>query len=201
MLSKDHQHLYRTVLLVLALVVLLAAAACGSKASKQAASGGTASGNLKAAESAVTTATANMKLLMVAIDSTTTSDKPVFTYIFGSPDNGQMYSVSITNGKTMGAVDAGPAPLKESEWASVPKDGSWKIDSDEAYDKAIKKSGIKDTPAAFSMLLNTYSPESSKGNAKPMTWYVSFSTTGASDSASLFEVDAMTGDVTEVQQQ
>lgn len=184
--------------LVVALALALVLGVSGCK--KQAAEteeAPTASGYLPVAESAVETSAPDARLLLAqAAGDTRSPNSTVWTYVFGSPESGKMYSVSVSNGTAMGVLDAGMAPLQDSEWASVPETGSWTIDSDEAYAKAVEASGIEGEPTEFSMLLNTYTPKSSETGAKAMVWYVSLST--GTDTGDVIQVDAKSGEATKV---
>lgn len=182
-----------TILAFAAIALLFTLAACGDKGEEAKDS---ASANLAIAESALTTMAPDAQLLVVQADAAAEAGTTaVWTYLFGSPDSGKLYSVSIINGTSMGATEIGASPLTEGEWDAVPENGSWKIDSDEALEKALEVAGLETAPGNYSMLLNTYVPETPTAErpAKAMVWYVSL---GADDSGSakVITVDAKTGD-------
>lgn len=186
--------LVRTILALSTIALLFTLAACGEKAEE---TKDTASSNLSTAESALTTMAPDARLLVVGGDVTPASGTaPVWTYLFGAPDTGLMYSVSISNGNSMGATDLGTSPLTEDEWDAVPANGSWELDSDAALEKALAFAGLEEPPATYSMLLNSYIPEASVSErpTEAMVWYVSFGADDSGEAGRVVAVDATTGE-------
>lgn len=184
----------RTILALSTIALLFAVAACSGEAEEPI---DTASSNLSTAESALTTMAPDARLLVVGGDVTPASGTtPVWTYLFGAPDTGQMYSVSISNGNSMGATDIGVSPLAEDEWDAVPANGSWTLDSDEALEKALEFAGLEEAPSTYSMLLNSYVPEASVSErpAEAMVWYVSFGADESGEAGRVVAIDATTGE-------
>jgi hypothetical protein len=189
--------LARIVLVVLAIALLLAVTGCQRIGSDGEVETETARGSLSTARSALSTMAPDAQLLMIGTAEVTTPGSGVsWSYTFGSPKSGKLYTVLVTKNTLVHAVESGPAPLQQGEWPSVPGLDSWEIDSDEAYSRALKESGIRDEPAVYSMSMVTYVPESqrAKSPAKPLNWYVVF-TPQAADAVrtTTVKVDAKTG--------
>jgi hypothetical protein len=137
-------------------------------------------------------------LLLQMADATTPTSTPVWVYLFGSPKSDKTYVVYVDQGNAMPATEYGTAGLSADEWKKVPSEDTWKVDSDEAYDKALEASGAKGDPLAFFMGLQTYVPESIAATAtvKPYIWYVSFDPGRSGATTSTIEVNAKTGSTT-----
>jgi hypothetical protein len=156
--------------------------------------GSTALGGVAAAKSMLSTKSPDAKLLVVetaqAVEPTGT---PIWAYIFGSPSTDKIYVVYVTGGRSMGAQENGTAGLSAAEWAKVPGTADWKIDSDEAYTKAVAASGAKGSPAAFMMGFITYKAAADTSTIEPFVWNVQFDpgTSGATTKTLL--VNATTG--------
>ena len=186
------------VAIALAVVLLSMMTACGKKSSTTA-TGDTAQGGIPAARSALSTMAPDAKLLLVQLaEPVTTTSTPVWAYLFGSPANDKTFVVYVNKGSAMPATEYGTAGLSADEWKTVPSDDTWKIDSDAAYDKALKASGAKGDPAAYFMGLQTYVPESiaASSTVKPYVWYVSFDPGSSGATTSTIEVNAKTGATT-----
>lgn len=136
----------------------------------------TARGSLETARSQLSTTAPDAKLLVVqTAQSVTETATPVWAYLFGSPENDKTYVVYVANGEPMGASEYGTAGLSEEEWAQVPDIGDWKIDSDDAYQKALEAAGANVKPTQYVMGLQTFVPASTPATAgvDPFVWYVS----------------------------
>lgn len=194
----------RVIPLVFAIVALAFLTACGGAASEPepAEESSSALDNLAAAESAVTTLAADTKLLVVQAPSASTSGAdPLWVFLFGSPETGQMYSVSIVNGIVMNTAPAGAAPLESAEWASVPETAEWEVDSDEAYEAALDAAELEGTPTGYAMVLETYVPASAPAEpaVTAFVWYVTFTMPDADAESPVIAVDARTGEATVVE--
>lgn len=186
----------------LVLVVILAAsiAGCGDdkKQEPKEASGSTAKGSYELAKSKLSTTAPDAKLLVVQTASSVTSTgTPVWAYLFGSPKSDTIYIVYVNEGKAMPAQQYGSAGLSADEWKQVPAGiGEWKIDSDEAYRKALEASGAEGEPAQWVMGLVTYIPKSSTAdNVEAFKWNVNFDPGTSGATTGTIEVDAKTGEV------
>ena len=181
---------------VLAVVLLSMLTGCGNKSEKSTPTGDTAQAYIPVARSALSTMAPDAKLLLVQMaDATTPTSTPVWVYLFGSPKSDKTYVVYVDQGNAMPATEYGTAGLSADEWKKVPSEDTWKVDSDEAYDKALEASGAKGDPLAFFMGLQTYVPESIAATAtvKPYIWYVSFDPGKSGATTSTIEVNAKTG--------
>ena len=184
-------------LMALGLLFVLVLSGCGGGGnSNSAASVGSAKSGLSAAESALSTLAPDAKLLVIQTATTVSgAEQPIWAYVFGSPKTGKVYTVLLTEDKVMHANESGEAKLSADEWAAIPGADSIKIDSQEAYDKALAESGIEGTPSSYTMLVETHVPKSAEGsNTKALTWYVSFEASGGQMS-DIYRVDAKTGEV------
>ena len=181
--------------MLLALVVLPVMAGCSGIGSSKA--GGTAKQSLSVAESAVSTMAPEAKLLYVeTAGNVLPNSMPTWTYIFGSPKTNKSYTTIVQGNTVTTTHETGDVTIDSDEWSSVPNLGDAKIDSDEAYDKALKASGVDLAPSGYSMLLVPYVTRSAGETVttEPMKWYVTiqFDNDGKPMSV-LSEVDAETG--------
>lgn len=178
------------------MALFISVSGCGSKEATPKTSG-SAKGAITIARSALSTMAPDAKLLLVqTATATKPSAAPVWAYLFGSPETDKTYVVYVENGKAMPASEYGTAGLEASEWSSVPGIDAWKIDSDEAYTKALAASGAKGDPEAYDMGLLTYVPPSANTSttSEAFMWYVQFvpGTSGATDGT--VQVNAKTGE-------
>jgi hypothetical protein len=196
--SRFSRMLYLALSLVLALALVTVLAGCGKKAADTPATGPTAKGSLSAAESALSTMAPDAKLLLVqTAESVTPTATPVWGYLFGSPGSSKTYSVYVRDGEVLQASEYGQVQLDKTEWAAVPGIDDWKIDSDEAYDKALKASGAAAESASYYMGFVTYMPKSeSTSTVKPFIWNVMFDPATSGVTSGTVEVNATTGATT-----
>ncbi len=180
---------------VIAMALLLLVAGCGSKSSGTTVeSGPTALGGLAAAESSLSTMAPDAKLLFVqTAQAVTPTDTPVWAYLFGSPSTDKTFAVYVRSGQLMGAQEYGAAGLSADEWKKVPETDPWKVDSDEAYTKALAVSGAKGDPAAYVMGLLAYKAAEDTTTVKPFVWQVNFDPGTSGATTSTIGVDANTG--------
>lgn len=200
-MTETRRGLWRALVLVcVSALVLATSVSCASKSGSgsagKSAAGRPALAELPTADAAVKAKYPDAKLLVVQNGSTATATKDamwVFTY--GSPTTGGMYSVSVAQGKVVAfSEDDGVAPLHPDEWASIPDTKTWEVDSDKAYDKALKASGVKGTPASFSMLMETYVPKATTDEqVKAFMWYVAFQSADSKEAPQVITVDAKSG--------
>ncbi len=183
---------------VIAIALILSTAGCGNKSSgTKIASGPTALGGLAAAESALSTTAPDAKLLVVqTAQGVTPTGTPVWGYLFGSPSSDKTYVVYVTNGESMGSQEYGQAGLSADDWKKVPTTESWKVDSDEAYTKALAVSGAKGDPAAYMMGIMTFKSAEDTSAVKPLVWQVGFDPGTSGATTSTIEVDANSGKAT-----
>jgi hypothetical protein len=190
------------VLLVLVLVLTLATAAgCGNKKSTSGTTapkpqGKTAKQALPAAESALSTSAPDAKLLLVqTAQAVTPTSTPVWAYLFGSPKSEKLYVVRVTNGAAMPPQEYGSAKqLGTFDWTKVPNLDQWKIDSNEAYDRAYKASGAKTPPPQYVMGMLTYVPKTEQtSTAQPFVWAVQFDPGSSGATPNIVDVNATTG--------
>ena len=178
--------------------MLATAAGCGKKSTTSSGStelaGDSALKALPTAESALTTAAPDGKLLLMqTAGATTATSTPVWAYLFGSPKTNKLFVVRVDKGKAEGPSPYGTAQKGQIEWAKVPSTDQIKIDSNEAYAKAVAQSGVKGKPA-YLMGLVTYVPSSQETQtAEPMVWNVQFDP--SSGFTGIVRVDAVTGKV------
>lgn len=153
---------------------------------------------LGTAESALTTAAPDGKLLLVqTAGATTTTSTPVWAYLFGSPKTNKLFVVRVDKGKAEGPSAYGTAKKGEIEWDKVPASSEIKIDSSEAFAKAFTASKVKGTPD-YVMGVVTYVPSSqSTSTAEPMVWNVQFDP--AAGFSGIVRVNAKTGQTTTTQ--
>ncbi len=190
------------VLLVLVLVLTLATAAgCGNKKSTSGTTapkpqGQTAKQALPAAESALSTSAPDAKLLLVqTAQAVTPTSTPVWAYLFGSPKSEKLYVVRVTKGAAMPPQEYGSAKqLGTFDWTKVPNLDQWKIDSNEAYDRAYKASGAKTPPPQYVMGMLTYVPKTEQtSTAQPFVWAVQFDPGTSGATPNIVDVNATTG--------
>lgn len=189
----------KVVLLTAFALGLAALTACGGgKPATPVAQGQTAKAALPVAQSAMTTIAPDAKLLLVqTAEAVTPTATPVWAYLFGSPATDKAYVVYVDKGKATPASQYGNAGLTKAEWAVVPGIDAWKIDSDQAYTKALAASGAKGAPAAYGMAFVTYVPKSAgKTTIKAFVWNVSFEPGTSGAATGTIGVDAKTGAVT-----
>jgi len=182
---------------IIAVALLLPLVACADEKADVTGDSGTALSNLAAAALAP-----DVKLLVVQTGGMAqVGSDPVWVFIFGSPETGTMYTVSIAGGNVMDASEAGEAPLEDDEWDAVPDTAAWDIDSHEAYESALAVSGASGDPAGYSMLLETHVPRSSSAEpvVRPFVWYVAFDPGNSGATAGVIEVDARTGKASPVE--
>lgn len=177
------------------LVVMAATvAACAPKTATTTKSGPTALDNLPAARSSLSTLAPDAKLLLVqTAQAVTPTATPIWAFLFGSPSNDKTYLVYATQGRAMGAQAFGTAGLSKDEWSKVPGTDSWKVDSDQAYSKALAVSGAKGPPKAYGMGLITYKPKASTSTIEPFVWSVQFDPGTSGATTSPITVNANTG--------
>jgi len=188
--------------LALALALTLVVAGCNSKTpettpAQTPTSKYTAKSGLDAATSAMATTAPDAKLLVVQTPSAVTpTSTAVWSYLFGNPKDDKTYMVYVAQGKAEPASEYGEAGLDEDEWAKVPNTDAWKIDSPEAYEKALKATGAK-TTAGYSLGFLTYVPASeTESTTRAFVWYVSFDPATSGVASGTAEVDATSGETT-----
>lgn len=177
--------------------MLLVMSGCREKPAPQGetATEGTARSELTVAQSALSTAAPDAKLLVVqTAEPVTATATPSWAYLFGSPSTDKTYIVYVSEGQVLGAQEYGTAGLPKGEWQSVPETGAWSVDSDAAYRKARETSDLED-PDAYEMGMLTYVPRSEAATAttKTLTWYV---TLRSGTGTATVLVDAKTGAAT-----
>lgn len=182
------------VVLVLAVVAGILVAGKGGTGSRDANS---ALGNLEVAQSALATAAPDARLLVVQMmESVPTTGTPYWAYLFGSPSTDIGYVVYASAGEIMTWSEYGALGLTEDEWASVPDAKAWKVDSNQAYEKALKASGATGTPLGYFMGFVTYKSTEDTSTIQPFQWniWLDPGTSGATEN--LIIVDAKTGKTT-----
>lgn len=187
--------------MVLVVAVALALSGCGGDTAKapEKPAGKTAKSLYETAKSQLSTTAPDAKLLVVqTAQAVSATGTPVWAYLFGSPETDTIYIVYMNEDNPMPASEYGKAGLSADEWKAVPDIGDWKIDSDEAYEKALAESGAKGAPAQWVMGMVTYVPESSGTDAvKPFVWNVNFDPGESGATTKTIEVDAATGKVSQ----
>lgn len=193
----------KKVVLVLAVVALVAAVAAGvvilggHSASTTASDSSTAMGSYDVAQSALTTAAPDAKLLVVQmLQSVNATGTPYWAYLFGSPSTDMGYLVYATAGSVMTWSEYGSLGLSAAEWAKVPDVKGVKIDSDEAYSKALAVSGATGTPNGYFMGLMTYKSAEDTSTVDPFQWNVWFEPGSSGATSNLILVDAKSGKAT-----
>ena len=188
------------IVLAVALVVSFSAVlvGCGSPASKTAPSSTTAKGALIVAQSTLATTAPDSKLLVVQTGSVVTSAAaPVWQYLFGSPKTNTVYAVTVQSGAAT-TTPYGSAGLTAADWKAVPGIDKWKIDSNEALQKALAAYPNATAATAYLMGFVTYTPpKATKSTTKAMVWDVTFDpATLGKETTSTVHVNATTGAVT-----
>lgn len=183
------------VVAVALVTVAVFAGGCSKKADvTPAPAGSSAIGSIEAARAALSTTAPDAKLLFVqTAQAATATGTPVWAYLFGSPKSGSMYVVYTLSGKVMGQQEYGASGLTDAEWAKVPGTDAWKIDSADAYKKALAKSGAKGDPNAYMMALMVYKPTTDTSTVEPFVWRVQFDPGKSGATTQTILVDAKTG--------
>ena len=179
-----------------AVALLLLVSGCGGKSSGTTTgeTGPTALGSLSAARSSLSTMAPDAKLLIVQMaQGATPTDTPVWAYLFGSPSSDKIFAVYTTGGKVMQAQEAGTGGLSADQWKDVPGTEYWKVDSDEAYKKAVAVSGASGDPAGYYMGMLLYKSPEDTSTVKPFVWQVFLEPGKSGATTSTIEVDAKTG--------
>ncbi len=181
--------------LALALALSVALVGCNKTAEKAEPSGPTAMDSIGVAKSSLSTSAPDAKLLLVqTANVVTATSTPVWQYLFGSPKDGSIVAVTVENGKVTATQPYGSAGMDESEWKLIPDSAEWKIDSDEAFDAALKtdKKATDKTPWAMGFV--TYVPKSAASSTTidPFVWSVALDPQGATPST--IDVNAKTGE-------
>jgi hypothetical protein len=181
----------------LALALMLAVAGCGSNAANSASTNASARESLPVAVSALSTMAPDAKLLVVQTSGAATpTSTPTWSFLFGSPKTDKTFLVEVKAGKVVSASEYGSAGLTAPDWAAVPSTDAWKIDSTDAYKKAVAAKGAKSGESAYSMGFLTYLPSTeTSSDTKPFVWYVSFDPSTSGASTSTVQVDAKSGTV------
>lgn len=181
------------ILLALTLVGLMTG--CNKKATTV--NGTTAKSNVDVAKSALSTTAPDAKLLLVqTANVVTATSTPVWQYLFGSPKDGSIFAVTVTNGKVTATQPYGSAGMGADEWKAVPSADEWKIDSDAAYQKALAVDKKNTTALPYAMGFVTYVPKSAQASSSidPFMWSVAFDPQGTLGTPSAINVNAKTGD-------
>jgi hypothetical protein len=97
----------------------------------------------------------------------------VWDYIVGSPKTDLLYEVMIQDGKGQ-FQEYTKAQLTAAEWAAVPAESAWKLDSDAAYAKAIAVYPQGKTAAYYPSLLTYVPPSAPAGDYNAMKWVFNF---------------------------
>jgi hypothetical protein len=118
---------------------------------------------------------------------------PIWEFLYGNPKTDVLYAIIVDNGKAQ-KQEYGKGGLSASEWAAVPNLSNWKVDSDAAYNAALKvyPNGTK---AQYIPGFVTYIPKRAGNTAtKPMTWVFVFDERSKGNAAtSTVNVDMATG--------
>ena len=193
-MTDDRRFRLKVVALIVALALAAMLAGCGSKDEPEEAEGPTALGGLSFARSALSTAAPDAKLLVLqtaqAVEPTGT---PVWAYLFGSPESDKTFVVYVSEGKLMGMQEYGTAGLNEDQWSEVQDTDAVKVDSDEAYDKALEASGATGDPRGYMMGFVTFTPPGDTTGLKPLVWSIQFDPGESGATTSTISVDAKTG--------
>jgi nitrous oxide reductase accessory protein NosL len=182
--------------LIVALTVAVLAGCGGSKATQPSApTGVTAKTALATAMSAVATQAPDGKVLVVqTVQPVTAAAPPTWEFLIGSPKTSVIYAVRVQDGRAQ-AQKYATANLTPAEWAAVPSNDMWKIDSDAALAKALAVYPNGKTVAYLPGLV-TYVPKSAgSSNARPMKWIIMFDPASKGSAAtSTVDVNATTGE-------
>ena len=194
--NRSHTTLAWALGLVMVAVFSLAFISGCSSPDDSAASGTTTVlGSLPVARSALSTTAPDAKLLLVqTATSATPTSSPVWAYLFGSPSTDVIYLVYAADGSVMSTQEYGTAGLTAEQWAEVPEDIAWAIDSDEAYTNALEVSGAEGDPAAYMMGIMSYKPADDTSTVEPNVWNVWYDPGTSGATTSLILVDAESGD-------
>jgi hypothetical protein len=117
---------------------------------------------------------------------------PIWQFLIGSPKTGTTYAAVVNQGQGFYQKYSEKA-LPANEWAAVPLDSAWKVDSDAALTAALGAFPAG-KGAPYTERLVTYVPKSAKAPAKPMTWAVAFQP--QEGATTTVEVDVSTGAAT-----
>jgi len=181
--------------LALALMLSVALVGCNQTTEKKAESGNTAMDNMEVAKSSLSTTAPDAKLLLVqTANVVTATSTPVWQYLFGSPKDGTIVAVTVEKGKVTATQPYGSAGMDDAEWKLIPDSSDWKIDSDAAFEAALKtdKKATDKTPWAMGFV--TYIPKSAASSTTidPFVWSVALDPQGTTPST--VDVDAKTGE-------
>lgn len=181
-----------SLVLGVAAALLLLTAGCGQAGSD---ANKSAKSNLAAAQAAITAKGADAKLLVVQTAAgVTPTETPEWAFMFGTQGDNKIWIVSVKNGQATSVSEYGAAGLTAADWAAIPGTADWKVDSDEAYRKAMAASGAKTDPASYNMGFITYLPPSEEtSKTKAFTWYVAFDPGASGATTRTIAVDAKTG--------
>jgi hypothetical protein len=182
-------------LVMVAVFSLALLGGCSSPEDSATSSTTTVLGSLPVARSALSTAAPDAKLLLVqTATSATPTATPVWAYLFGSPSTDVIYLVYTADGAVMSMQEYGTAGLSAEQWAEVPEDVAWAIDSDEAYASALEVSGAEGDPAAYMMGIMSYKAADDTSTVEPNVWNVWYDPGTSGATTSLILVDAESGD-------
>lgn len=159
----------------------------------------TAKKALDTARAAAKEKASDAKLLVVqTAQPAKPGEAPMWGYVFGSPSQNKTYMIYIHQGKAMPSEKTGEAGLTKEQWAKIPGDDAWPIDSDKAYEAALRASGSQWDPDEYSMALQTIVKKPDPGAAfgEALKWYVTFDFGAAMETTAPIAVDAKTGEVT-----
>lgn len=148
------------------------------------------------AKTSLATVAPDAKLLVVqSANIITATSTPEWQFLIGSAKDDTVYAVVMKNGKA-NPSRYGSANLSAQEWAAVPPADAWKIDSPEAYAKALAAFPSASKSTRYTLGFVTYIPRAStNARATPMTWMVTFDPAAMknTDTTSTIEVNATTG--------
>jgi hypothetical protein len=185
------------VVIVIVAVALAVASGSSSSPGASASDPSTALGNLAVAQSALATTAPDAKLLVVQMaESATTTSSPTWEFLFGSPETDMGYLVYAADGAVMTSMEYGTLGLSADEWSEVPDLGLWKVDSSEAYDKALAASGASGTPTGYFMGFLTYLSAEDTSTVDAFQWNVWFDPGSSGATENLILVDTSTGKTT-----
>ena len=181
-----------SLVLGVAAALLLLAAGCGASGPE---TNKTAKSNLAAAQAAMSAKASDAKLLVVQTAAgVTPTETPEWAFMFGTQGDSKIWIVSVKNGQATSVSEYGAAGLTAADWAAIPGTGDWKIDSDEAYRKAVAESGAKTDPSSYNMGFITYLPPAeASSTTKAFVWYVAFDPGTSGATTRTIAVDAKTG--------
>jgi nitrous oxide reductase accessory protein NosL len=197
MTTNRSARIVRVALALTVALIVAALAGCGGSKGAQPPTpiSITAKTALKAAMSAVATQAPDGKVLVVqTAQPVTATSTPTWEFLIGSPKTNVIYEVRVQDGQAQ-AQTYGTANLTPAEWAAVPANDQWKIDSDAALAKALA-AYPNGRNAAYLPGLVTYVPKSAQdSNSRPMKWIIMFDpTTKGSAATSTVDVDVTTGE-------